>query len=176
MASESSTAKPLIESHGLALHKLRRKHIIPFYENLSTDNIKELEQAYGLDRENQLPMLLHLADEQMVFVVTKGEKILAMTGLTEEGMMWAMFSKDMHKNWVRFARASPELIRYYHHFFDEIECRVWIRNGMIHQWLAHLGFEAIGMSGVDGVDFVHFVRCKENQDNVHSLMSRPVMH
>ena len=176
MASGNSTDKPLIESHGLALHKLRRKHIIPFYENLSTANIKELELAYGLDREKQLTMLLRSVDDQMVFAVTKGEKVLAITGLTEEGMMWSMFSKDMRKNWVSFARASPELIRYYHHFFDEIECRVWIRNGMIHQWLAHLGFEAIGMSGVDGVDFVHFVRCKEIQDNVHSLVSRPVMH
>ena len=176
MASGNSTDKPLIESHGLALHKLRRKHIIPFYENLSTANIKELELAYGLDREKQLTMLLRSVDDQMVFAVTKGEKVLAITGLTEEGMMWSMFSKDMRKNWVSFARASPELIRYYHHFFDEIECRVWIRNGMIHQWLAHLGFEAVGMSGVDGVDFVHFVRCKEIQDNVHSLVSRPVMH
>lgn len=164
---------PVIESHGLQLYPLKPKHIIPFHDDLSEENIKELRVVYKID---PLEALLELIGRQMVFVVERKGKPLAVTGIDEDGCMWALFSKSLKKNWVRFARASPELIRFYHHFYDELSCQVWTENEMILQWLVHLGFEAEILFNSGDVEIAQFVRCKTEQSNVYSLLSRPVMH
>lgn len=164
---------PVIESHGLQLYPLKPKHIIPFHDDLSEENIKELRVVYKID---PLEALLELIGRQMVFVVERKGKPLAVTGIDEDGCMWALFSKSLKKNWVRFARASPELIRFYHHFYDELSCQVWTENEMILQWLVHLGFEAEILFNSDDAEIAQFVRCKTEQSNVYSLLSRPVMH
>ena len=164
---------PVIESHGLQLYPLKPKHIIPFHDDLSEENIKELRVVYKID---PLEALLELMGRQMVFVVERKGKPLAVTGIDEDGCMWALFSKSLKKNWVRFARASPELIRFYHHFYDELSCQVWTENEMILQWLVHLGFEAEILFNSGDAEIAQFVRCKTEQSNVYSLLSRPVMH
>jgi hypothetical protein len=165
--------KPVIESHGLGLFKLKPKHIMPLYEDLSAENIAELREVYQVD---PLEALLSLVGQQMIFVVERNGKALAITGLDDEGVMWALFTESMKKNWVRFARASIDLITFYHHFYDQLRCQVWSKNEMIVQWLAHLGFEpeSIFMSG--HIEMVEFVRCKSEKTNVYSFLSRPVMH
>jgi len=164
---------PVIESHGLQLYPLKPKHIIPFHDDLSEENIKELRVVYKID---PLEALLELIGRQMVFVVERKGKPLAVTGIDEDGCMWALFSKSLKKNWVRFARASPELIRFYHHFYDELSCQVWTENEMILQWLVHLGFETEILFNSGDAEIAQFVRCKTEQSNVYSLLSRPVMH
>lgn len=164
---------PLLRSHGLELVKLQPRHIMSFYQNMSDENLREFGEVYELDPLEALKSTLH---DQMVFAVTRNKEVLAITGVND-GLMWSLFSKNMRRNWVRFARASVSLINFYHHFYDEIECHVWTENEMIHQWLAHLGFEPVGISELlNSQKLVHFVRCKTTQDNVHSLLSRPVMH
>lgn len=165
--------EPVIQSHGLGLYPLRPKHIIPLYNDLSEENVRELQVVYKTD---PLEALLQLINVQMVFVVERDGRPLAVTGIDEEGCMWALFTKSMKKNWVRFARASTELIRFYHHFYDEIYCQVWTENEMIHQWLAHLEFEADALIKTDNAELVQFVRCKTEETNVYSFLSRPVMH
>jgi hypothetical protein len=165
--------KPVLVSHGLELYKLLPAHIMPFHENLSDENKREFEVVYGCD---PLEALLSVMKDQMVFVVTRNDKVLAVTGI-EDGQLWTMFSKDMKKNWVRFARASHDLMSFYHHFYDWIHCDVWAENEMIHQWLSHLGFEPSSIYQTEtNQELVRFVRCKTSQDNVVSLLSRPVMH
>lgn len=173
MASANSTDDPIIESHGLGLYPLRAKHIMPLYDDLSAENIKELEVVYQTD---PLEALLSILPHQMVFVVERKGKPLAITGIDQEGIMWAMFTESMKKNWIRFARASSELIKFYHHFYDEIYCQVWTQNEMILQWLIHLGFETDVLFESGDIQMIQFVRCKSEQTNVYSLLSRPVMH
>lgn len=166
-------AEPLIKSHGLELHRFRPMHVMPLYENLSDENKREFDIVYQMD---PLEAMLASMRDQMVFVVTRGDKVLALTGI-DDGQMWSIFSKHMRQNWVRFVRASPELIKFYHHFYDWIHCDVWTENEMIHQWLAHLGFDPQSMIELNNKQqLVRFVRCKTESNNVQSLLSRPVMH
>lgn len=173
MASENSTDKPIIESHGLGLYRLEAKHIMPLHDDLSAENLRELEQVYDID---PLSALLDVLREQMTFVVERKGKPLAVTGIDQNGIMWAMFTESMKKNWIRFARASGDLVKFYHNFYDEIYCQVWSENEMILQWLSHLGFEIQFIHDIGDIKMVQFVRCKSEQTNVYSLLSRPVMH
>ena len=165
--------KPVIESHGLGLYALKPKHIMPLCDDLSQENLKELEEVYQID---PLEALLGLLGRQMVFVVERNGKVLAITGIDDEGVMWAMFTESMKKNWVRFARASIDLIDFYHHFYHRIHCQIWAKNEMIVQWLTHLGFEIDSMFQSGDIDMIEFVRCKSAKSNVYSFLSRPVMH
>ena len=90
--------------------------------------------------------------------------------------MWAVFTESMKKSWVRFARASIDLIDFYHHFYEEISCQIWTQNEMIAQWLAHLGFEPDSFFQSGRIEMIEFVRCKSEETNVYSFLSRPVMH
>jgi hypothetical protein len=47
---------------------------------------------------------------------------------------------------------------------------------MIIQWLAHLEFEPDTILSTGEIEMAQFVRCKTEQSNVYSLLSRPVMH
>ena len=165
--------KPVIESHGLGLYELKPKHIMPLYDDLSQENLRELEEVCHVD---PLEALLSLLGQQMVFVVERNGKVLAITGIDDEGVMWAMFTESMKKNWVRFARASTDLIDFYHHFYYRIHCQIWAKNEMIVQWLTHLGFEIDSMFLSGEIEMIEFVRCKSKETNVYSFLSRPVMH
>ena len=165
--------KPIIQSHGLGLYRFKPKYIIPFLEDISEENIKELEVVYDIE---PLEALVTLINREMVFAVVRDDKPLAITGVDESGMMWSLFSKSLKKNWVRFARASPDLINFYHHFYEVLTCQVWSQNDVIMQWLAHLDFEPDMFFSYGNVEMAQFVRCKTEQTNVYSLLSRPVMH
>lgn len=165
--------KPLIEFEGLELWPLMPKHIFPFYENMSDETRHEFEFVYCIE---PLRGLLDVLNDQMVYAVTQGDSVLSITGVDDAGVMWAIFSKDMRKNFKKFARGSFELIRFYHHFFPELRCIIWNESQMIYRWLQFIGFE-LEAEVTDGrVDFFQFVRCKDYEDNVHSFVSRPVMH
>jgi hypothetical protein len=166
-------ADSVLKSHGLDLVKLKPAHIFPFLKNLSDENVREFSDLYESDPLECLLECLKDKDE-MVYAVVKGDEPLAITGISNEAQMWALFSKNMRQNWIRFARASPDLIGYYHLFHDQISCDVWTESNMILQWLAYLEFEPIFLS--KDSEILHFVRCKSDDNNVDSLISRPVMH
>ena len=164
-------ADVILNSHGLDLVKLKPSHIFPFLENLSNENKREFEELYESD---PLECLLDCLKDEMVYAIVKGNMPLAITGITEDAQMWALFSKHMKQNWISFARASPDLIGFYHMFYDQILCDVWTKSDMIVQWLGYLGFEPIFLS--KDSETLHFVRCKSVDNNTNSLVSRPVMH
>jgi len=164
-------ANVILNSHGLDLVKLKPSHIFPFLENLSNENKREFAELYESD---PLECLLDCLKDEMVYAIVKGNMPLAITGITEDAQMWALFSKHMKQNWISFARASPDLIGFYHMFYDQILCDVWTKSDMIVQWLGYLGFEPIFLS--KDSETLHFVRCKSVDNNTNSLVSRPVMH
>lgn len=170
-------AKPVLSYRGLNLVPLKKKHIMPFFRNMSAENMAEFTFVYDQD---PLESLLAIVDEPMTFVVEKDGEPLAITGLQEygsHGLMWCLFSKNMRSHWISFARASKALINFYHGFNAELYCDVWTENAEIHQWLVYLGFlpEAI-VELENRQELVRFVRCDERAQDVHTHPSRPVMH
>ena len=83
---------------------------MPFYEDLSEENIRELVEAYRVD---PLQALLEVMMRKMVFVVERNGQPLAITGIDEEGCMWSLFSKSM-KTLLSFITTSMTrlLVRY----------------------------------------------------------------
>ena len=152
-------------------------HILPFIRNLSTENLREFETLYQV---SPLDALYDLAPDELVFVIEKDGKPIAMTGIVlrdDSGMMWALFSNDLRKNWISFARASDLLIQFYHTMRETIYAEVWSENEMIHQWLAYLGFEPeCFIEKENGQSVIRFVRCQSEPNYVQGELLRPVLH
>lgn len=167
----------ILESRGLKLVPFEQRHILPFIRNLSTENLREFETLYQI---SPLEALYDLAPDELVFVVEKDGKPIAMTGIVlrdDSGMMWALFSNDLRKNWISFARASDLLIQFYHTMRETIYAEVWSENEMIHQWLAYLGFEPeCFIEKENGQSIIRFVRCQSEQNYVQGELLRPVLH
>lgn len=166
-------AKPLLKHGKFELHKLGEADILPFYMNLSKENVREFEVLYD---EDPYQALLELMNDDFVHSVKIDGAVVAVTGVYQ-GTFWAMFSKDIVNNWRGLVRGSPKLVDFYHKFFDELECNIWSENEFTMNWVSHLGFEA-KHAFLDDRDNqqVHFVRCKHWFNDVHSRISRPVMH
>lgn len=166
-------AKSLLKHGDFELHKLKRKHIGPFVQNISPENLREFHVLYEADPYEGL---LSAVEDDLSHAVMFGNDVAAVCGVYE-GVMWSMFSNDISKHFRTFVRASPKLVNFYHSFYDELQCQVWDENVFIHNWLVHLGFEPQFISTDDrGYTTVNFVRCNYWYDNVHSKTSRPVMH
>lgn len=166
-------AKPLIKHGKFELHKLGEADILPFYMNLSKENVREFEVLYD---EDPYTALLDLLNDDLVHAVKIEDSVAAVVG-AYQSTFWAMFSKDITSNWRGLVRGSPKLIKFYHQFFDELECNIWSENQFTLNWVAHLGFEPKSVFLDDRENsMVHFVRCQHWFDDVHSKVSRPVMH
>ena len=167
----------ILESRGLKLVPFEQRHILPFIQNLSAENLREFETLYEV---SPLEALYDLAPDELVFVIEKDGKPIAMTGIVlrdDSGMMWALFSNDLRKNWISFARASDLLIQFYHTMRETIYAEVWSENEMIHQWLAYLGFEPeCFIEKENGQSVIRFVRCQSEQNYVQGELLRPVLH
>jgi hypothetical protein len=88
-----------------------------------------------------------------------------------------MFSKDMRKHWVSFARASIKLMAFYNLLHPRLTCDVWTENHMIHQWLVSLGFlPERAIQSANGQMVIRFVRCSPEQKSVQTTTLRPVLH
>ena len=167
----------ILESRGLKLVPFEQRHILPFIQNLSAENLREFETLYEV---SPLEALYDLAPDELVFVIEKDGKPIAMTGIVlrdDSGMMWALFSNDLRKNWISFARASDLLIQFYHTMRENIHAEVWSENEMIHQWLAYLGFEPeCFIEKENGQSIIRFVRCQSESNYVQGDLLRPVLH
>lgn len=166
-------AEPILERCGLQLVQFEQKHVIPFLDDMSPESKRELRIAYEIE---PLAALLLALEHERVYAVIRDGHPLAVTGI-DKGFMWALFGNGLRRNWYRFAKASPDLIDYYHGFEKELVCDIWARSGMIAQWLAHLGFEPVARLDSDnGHEFVRFVRCHRETARVLTFPSRPVIH
>lgn len=165
--------KPLVKHGKFELYKLREADVLPFYLNLSKENAREFEVLYD---EDPYSSLLEIVQEDLVHAVKVDRKTIAITGVYQ-GVFWALFSKDIKKNWRGLVRGSPKLISFYHQFFDQMECNIWSENEFTLHWVTHLGFEPKQLyTDENGHPMVHFVRCNYWFDDIHSKISRPVMH
>lgn len=173
MGSAKFMVKPILEKCGLQLVPFEEKHLMPFLLDMSPESKRELRVAYEIEPHFALSSAL---EYERVYAVIRDGHPLAVTGL-DKGFMWALFSKGLRRNWYRFVKASPALVEYYHGFDKELICDIWARNGMIAQWLTHLGFEPIAHVDSDnGSEFVRFVRCDRETGRVLTFPSRPVIH
>lgn len=170
-------AKPFIDERGLTLVEFEEGHIAEFVENISTENMREFESLYRMSPTEALTSVIN---DPLVFTVQKDKRPVAITGLVlhdDYALMWAVFSKDLRKHWISFARASKKLIEFYHELHSNLRSEVWTENEMIHQWLLHLGFmpdDVIEMP--NGQSVVRFVRCSSNQKSAQTVTLRPVLH
>jgi hypothetical protein len=170
-------AKPIIEERGLRLVPLKAQHIAPFIADLSPENMREFESLYQI---SPAEALISCLEDPFVFAVKKGDEVVAVTGLflfTHDAVMWSLFSKNLRKHWISFARASRKLVDYYHTISENIRCEVWSENLMIHQWLLHLGFLPDScLERPNGHTVIRFVRCGPELKSVQTASPRPVLH
>lgn len=170
-------AEPVLQSRGMELHLLTERHVREFIADISPENQREFDEVYNRDPRQAL---LAAVGENGVFAVLYRGKTLAITGVFEDsmgdGVMWALFTNAMKKNFVRFARASEQLLDYYHDHFPTLVCNVWGENHMIHQWLIHLGFQPEFTYAHNNQELVRFVRYCEVVDISLPFGQRPVFH
>jgi hypothetical protein len=175
--SRSFMVKPYIEERGLKLVAFEERHILPFAKNISAENLREFEVVYEMPVVEALESCLNRA---LVFAVEKNGEPLAVTGVDLEddhALIWCMFSKDMRKNWISFARASEKLMKFYEELHPNLVADVWTQNDMIHQWLVYLNFTPEMLIELqNGQTVFRFVRCTSKKKSVHNKTLRPVLH
>ena len=170
--------KPLIESRGLCLVKLTPELVDSFMLDISHENVIEFRKVY---RESPGPALKAAlaSGSSHCFAVTKDGVPLAITGIVDmngDGLMWAVFANALKKNFVSFARASTDLVEFYHRQFPTLICDVWIKNEAIIQWLTYLGFDLEFGFAHNGQDMVRFAHSCRNVNSIVTSIQRPVIH
>lgn len=164
-------SKSLVIMGDIELHHLAEKHILPFVQNMSKQNLREFEVLYKLDPVDSLRGAIN---EDLAHAVELNGRPIAICGV-RDATMWAVFSNDIKRHWRSFVKGSPSVVRFYHNFHDELYCDVWDENIFVHNWLAHLGFLPYATQQEE-YRVVNFVRCNSWNDVVGSSLSRPVMH
>jgi hypothetical protein len=167
---------------GLDLIRATPEHVEDFVPNLSDENLEEFDRLYGLDPEESIKNLIDNTSE--VYSVVKDGEVLAMTGLAPANggnIMWALFSNQLRRHWISFARASHKLIQYFHIYHPVLYCEVWAKSTTIHVWLCSLGFEPRARFFTEGADeeqleVIQFVHCQQPTLNAFTESPRPVAH
>lgn len=166
-------AKALLRHKDLRLYKIGPEAMRPFIENISPENIRELRDVYQM---NPSEFLVEALSQDMAHVVEMSGKAVAVCGVKDEHL-WTVFSSDIKKHWRKFVKASPELINFYHKFYDNLYCEVWSENVFVLNWMLHLDFNPIAeITSNRGITTIKFVRCNLLEDSIDSAQSRPVMH
>lgn len=174
---KKSMANPILQSRGLKLVPFEERHILPFARNLSAENLREFKTLY---ETSAIEALHSIEPHELVFVIEKDSEPVAITGIAlqaDSATMWALFSSDLRKNWISFARASDVLIQFYHLMRETLYAEVWVENEMIHQWLCYLGFEPeCFIEKENGQSIIRFVRCQSKINYDQKGLLRPVLH
>ena len=169
--------KPILSSRGLDLVYFEKHHVIPVATTLSDENMRELDVIYGVE---PVQALYDRACEVNTFAVERFGKPVAVTGYSlceDHAHIWAVFTDELRRQWVRFARASEDLMKFYLELKPKLICDVWAENEMIIQWLLHLGFDAEEiLLDANGNKIVRFVRCSYEVDDVVNMAQRPTIH
>jgi hypothetical protein len=170
--------KPILESRGLSLIRLTPELVNSFVPNLSGENVKEFAEVYREDPKLALKAVA-ASKKAHSFAVMKGEEPLAITGVVDlhgEGLIWAVFSNELRRGFVSFARASLDLMAFYNRQFPTLICDVWAQNEMIIQWLCYLGFDPDFAFEHNGHEMIRFVRSCPDNKSVVTSGQRPVIH
>lgn len=170
--------KPILESRGLSLVKLTLDLVDAFLPSLSPENQREFTELYKEDPTLALKAVVGSKISHS-FAILKDGVPLAITGVVDmegEGLIWAMFSTDLRKNFVSFARASFDLMKFYNRQYPTLVCDVWVENEMILQWLTYLGFEIDFGFSHNGQQMIRFVRGCSDTKSIVTSFQRPVIH
>ena len=178
MALKNYMDKAIISHRSLRMVLMKKRHVIPMYETMSSENLFEAEAIYQIDL---MKTLIQYSETPDVFVVENDKNPLAIVGITginsQKAVMWTVFSEKMKYNWFSFVKASPKLIDYLHTHYHEISVHTWEGNAKMLQWLGWLGFDMVDVNiNENGFNMCHFVRCNQNRKNVYAFPSRPVIH
>lgn len=167
-----------VKSRELELVELLPEMVPGFVENLSPENVREFKEVYQSDPGSEL-LLMAENRNQKSYAVVQGDKVLAVTGIVDmrgEGLIWALFSKDLRRSFVRFARASMTLMDFYHKDYSTLVCDIWVENDMIAQWLSFLDFEPELEFTHNNKPMMRFVRYCTNDEHKIPFAQRPVLH
>ena len=166
----------ILERRGFQLVPMQKSHVMEFYHDIasySAAEYKDVDLFYALDQmqEDQECMVLKNPDGISVQLIG-----LKATG-NQQACMWSLFTKQMDKDWRSAIRVSPDIVRYAHQTYYEINLNIPIENEGSISWAVWLGFIPAGyIEDEDGTTLMHFVRCNPDRKNVYALASRPVMH
>jgi len=144
----------MVESRGFKLSPLRLDHIFVFRPHPFSE--EEMRTVYGKELKSALVSRRNQCD---CYAVVHDNEVYAITGIESDGVMWCLFSELIDAHFVRMARASKELIRFYHEKSDKLTCDIWDHNESIMQWLLALGFEPKLTYAFGDHQLVRFVRC-----------------
>lgn len=179
LALQSYTgADVVLSSRGLNLVGLTCEIVERFVPRIAKASLEEFETVVQLDPRNTFMNLL-THDGCECYAIMSEDTPLALTGVTrcaDYDVMWVCFSEDLRKHFVKFMRASPDLITYYHQRYPELACDVWAKAQPMIEWLVMLDFEPEFEFAHNGHPMVHFVRYCSDEESVVTSPQRPVVH
>lgn len=181
MASRNSIMdEPKILKRGEAyLTPMQPYHIDEFVKVISKESVRELAL---LGYDNIRDAISEAYSSSGSYIVRGADsKILCVGGLWHEGdqefpQMFAMFSKDVGKNFQMLARGSRMLVQFLGQAHPHMTMTILSEHESMLSWATWLGFEPIGFIKSGGHGYVEFVRCNLEESNVYNRPSRPAKH
>lgn len=149
-----------------------------FLPQLSQENIDEFTSVLNLEPRAALYSVIDRVGAES-YAIMSGDTPVAVTGVVQHhdaDVMWVSFSKDLRKHFVKFTRASPSLIAFYHQKYPELTCDVWVKAEAIMQWLTMLDFEPEFEFTQNGESMIRFVRHCSEDESIVTSNQRPVVH
>ena len=105
---------------------MQKRHIIPMYSTMSTENLFEAEAVYKVDL---MKTLIQYSETPDVFAIENSIEHFALVGINgityQQAVMWTGFSEKMKENWFSFDKASSKLNDYLHTHYPEIIVATW---------------------------------------------------
>lgn len=171
-------ADVVLTARGLNLVPLTYELVERFVPHLSQANIEEFTSVLNMQPRAALQQVVNAPFSES-YAIMAGDTPLAVTGVSQQldsDVMWVSFSQELRKHFVKFTRASPALIRFYHERYPTLTCDVWVKAEAIIQWLAMLDFEPEFEFAQNGESMIRFVRYCSEEESVVTCVERPVIH
>lgn len=169
----------LIKRGEYYLTPLTEKHIDELLEVLSDENVEEIAL---LGYSNPRHALTEMHQSAEAYIVRRGDgPPLCVAGIfydkvDDTPQMFAMFSRDMKRNFHAMSRGSRMFVNFFDQSHDAMTMTILSKFTPMLDWASWLGFEPVGLSSYRKNDYVEFVRCNPLRKNVSDKPSRPVMH
>jgi len=169
----------IISRGKLYLTPLKQHHLQEIHDNLHPENIRELK-LMGYD-DIMVALEQMLRDSDCYLARKEGGPFLFVGGLwfdqdQEFPQVFAMFSKNMKKDYVSLARGSRMLINFFDQMFPNTTMTILSDYEGMLNWATWLGYEPVGIIEHGENSYVEFVRCTIPPKDVYDDESRPMMH
>lgn len=169
----------LIKRGKYYLTPLRPEHLPEIEKNLSQENRRELKLLGYTDIMEALEEMQSYSE--CYLARKEGEPFIFVGGLWYSGgedmpQMFAMFSKELGKNFTAIVRGSKMFLDYLDQTSPNTTMTILAEYEHMLQWATWLGYEPVGVAANGAAKYVEFVRCKYPYESVYDDTSRPVMH